>query len=112
MAIVNLTPHPIVLHRPDGAVETIPSAGVARVATIPAAARPAVDGFPVVGPVQFGDVEGLPAPVAGTVYVVSAVVGARVARPDVFCPGTGPADGAIRNEKGHVVGITRLVATV
>ena len=33
-------------------------------------------------------------------------------RPDVLVPGTGPADGAIRNEKNHIIAVTRLkVAT-
>lgn len=47
-------------------------------------------------------------------YVVSAIVGAAIrasgaVRPDVLCPGTGPADGAVRNEAGHIVAVTRLV---
>ena len=42
---------------------------------------------------------------------MSALVGSALggARPDVLCPGTGPADGAVRNDKGHIVAVTRLV---
>jgi hypothetical protein len=29
-------------------------------------------------------------------------------RPDVLVPGTGPGDGAVRNDKGHIVAVTRL----
>jgi len=29
----------------------------------------------------------------------------------ILMPGTGPADGAVRNEKGHVIAVTRLKAT-
>lgn len=43
-------------------------------------------------------------------FIVSAIVGAACkGRADVVCPGTGPADGAIRNEHGHIVAVTRLV---
>ena len=58
-----------------------------------------------------------PAPVPGVFLVVSGMVGAALkekgmVRPDVLVPGTGPQDGAVRNEKGHVIAVTRLkVAT-
>jgi hypothetical protein len=32
-------------------------------------------------------------------------------RTDVFAPATGPKDGAIRNDKGHVVAVTALKAS-
>jgi hypothetical protein len=111
MRLVNLTPHAIALRAADGTDHTIaPSGVVARVATI--AGEPvAVEGIPVpVAPaVAFGSVEGLPEPMPGVAYIVSGLVGSACAgRADVLVPGTGPADGAIRNEKGHIVAVTRL----
>ena len=55
-----------------------------------------------------------PGTAPGTYFVVSAIVGAAIrasgaVRSDVLCPGTGPNDGAVRNEAGHIVAVTRLV---
>jgi hypothetical protein len=52
--------------------------------------------------------------VVAAYYVVSGIVGAALratgsTRRDVLCPGTGPNDGAVRNEAGHIVAVTRLV---
>ena len=44
--------------------------------------------------------------VSGFVLAHPSVAG----RSDVVGPGTGPADGAIRNEKGQIVAVTRLIA--
>lgn len=111
MQLVNLTPHAIVLRDGNGTDHTIaPSGVVARVATI--AGKPeAVDGVPVpVAPaVRFGAVEGLPAPASGVAYIVSGIVGAACAgRSDVLVPGTGPADGAVRDDAGRIIAVTRL----
>ena len=111
--IVNLTPHPLTLKSASGEVVLPPSGTVARVTASPGPVK-AVEGFPVPchAPDTFGAVEGLPAPVEGTFYVVSALVGAAAPRSDVLTPGTGPNDNPIRNEKGHVVAVTRLKFTV
>jgi hypothetical protein len=113
--IVNLTPHAITLRGKSGDT-TIPASGqVARVSNTPGA----VQDSPLSSLVedwscdQPGEVENLPDPVEGVFLVVSGMVGdalrARgVVRPDVRVPGTGPQDGAIRNEKGHIVAVTRL----
>jgi hypothetical protein len=116
MQLINLTPHAIVLRSAGGADYAIaPSGDVARVATI--AGEPVVvEGIPVpVAPaVTFGAVEGLPEPKPGVAYIVSGIVGAACAgRSDVFVPGTGPTDGAIRHPKGHpeegrIIAVTRL----
>jgi len=111
--IVNLTPHAIVLRSSESEDTIVPPSGtVARVSSVPGETR-TVPGIPVpvAGPDIRGPIEGLPAPVEGVVYIVSAVVGDRVSRPDVLMPGTGPQDGPIRNEKGHIVAVTRLKST-
>jgi hypothetical protein len=113
--IINLTPHALTLVSPSGESTTLPASGsVARVTSTPGTVE-AREGFPclVASPTQFGEVTGLPDPTPGTVFVVSGMVGSALAgrgRTDVFVPGTGPNDGALRNEAGHIVGVTRLVA--
>ena len=113
MNIVNLTPHNIVLQDANGVRTVIASSGIARVASTPGALE-TVAGVPVpiAGRTTYGAVEGLPDPVEGTLYVVSAMVLGRPecqGRDDVVGPGTGPKDGAIRNEAGNVIAVTRLV---
>jgi hypothetical protein len=118
--LVNCTPHALTLRNPETGVETVlpPSGHVARVDNTPGVKLMPYHGHgyadcpvPVYGPATVGAVTGLPAPVEGTLYVVSALVLAACGyeRADVVGPGTGPNDGAVRNEKGHVVAVTRLV---
>jgi hypothetical protein len=119
----NLTPHPITLRTGAGDITFPPSGVVARVATVEAVigsrdvvapGAPETDEqgnsngvrIPVVSR-SFGDVEGLPEP--GTPCLVSALVLSAVpGRAGVYAPDTGET--AIRNEKGFVVAVTRLVA--
>ena len=110
--VVNLTPHAITLRAGNGSDVLLPSEGVARVSTTPGIDTGVVaGGVPGFSAPSFGAVEGLPAPQQGTLYVVSAIVAARVSgRTDVVSPGTGPADGAIRNDAGQIVAVTRLIA--
>jgi len=66
-------------------------------------------GLPLYEAPVMGAVEGLPKPKAGTIYVVSAIVASACkGRKDVFSPGTGPNDGAIR-EGGQIKAVTRLI---
>jgi hypothetical protein len=111
--IVNLTPHAIVLRGSAGDTTVPPSGTIARVSSTPGVLteRTGIP-VPVAGPTTFGDVTGLPAPEDGTIYIVSGLVAGRVARSDVFAPGTGPADNPVRDEKGNIVAVTRLIATV
>lgn len=112
MQLINLTPHPIVLRSGKVDVTVPPSGTVVRVLSTPGEVLP-IEGVPV--PVyaapSWGSVEGLPEPVPGTFYIVSALVAARCAhRGDVVSPGTGPADGAVRDDAGRIVAVTRLIA--
>lgn len=111
--LINLTPHPIVLQTASGERVTLPPSGtVARVSTTPGDLEelPGIP-IPVAGRTVYGTVEGLPEPRPGTFFVVSAMVGAALngSRNDVLCPGTGPQDGAIRDENGRIEAVTRLV---
>jgi hypothetical protein len=98
---VNLTPHDIVVQLSDGSRRVFAKSGViARVATT-SLEDGSFDGIPVVR-TTFGEVENLPVPEEGTVYIVSALVLSALAgsRSDVVAPNTGST--AIRNEKGLV----------
>jgi hypothetical protein len=105
--MLNLTPHPITLQLPDGSRVTFaPSGTIARVSTTDADAG-TVAGVPVIRR-TWGAVTGLPTD--GTPCIVSSLVlGAMPAGTQgVYAPDTGPT--AIRDDKGHVVAVTRLVA--
>ena len=118
--LVNLTPHAIVLRDEAGADHVLPPSGtVARVQAHPGPLSDIGLPVPVAGRTQYGAVEGLPGDRVGAwdsrpevLYIVSALVGAAIShqkRDDVLCPGTGPNDGAIRDEAGRIVAVTRLV---
>lgn len=112
MTIRNLTPHAVTLRSAAGDTVLPPDGLVVRVASTPGADAD-VPGLPVPvrGAPTWGAVEGLPAPQAGVVLIVSGLVLARISgRGDVVAPGTGPADGAVRDSDGRIVAVTRLIA--
>jgi hypothetical protein len=113
-AAVNLTPHAITLRDQDGNDHIVPPSGtIARVEVATRVInRPAPFGLPVQASIT-GDVTGLPDYHDGTILIVSGMVLSALAgsgRNDVMAPATGPADGAIRNDAGHIVAVTRLNA--
>jgi hypothetical protein len=113
MDIINLTPHSLNLVSPNGETTTIqPSGQVARVASQSGQEiflGPGLSCLVFSAP-TWGEVEGLPGPQADTIYIVSGLVAGRLnGRPDVFSPGTGPKDGAVRDEQGRITGVTRLI---
>jgi len=57
---------------------------------------------------SFGNVTGLPQPVADTIFIVSAMVLAAVWRNDVVAPATGHPE-TKRNEKGHIISVPGFV---
>lgn len=113
MQYINLTPHKIVLQNSLGErLEIPPSGTVARIDSTPGEwARPTMDTFvPVHEPTTYGEPIGLPEPVGGTLYIVSALFAGRVGnRRDVVYPGTGPKDFPIRNAAGQVEAVTKLI---
>ncbi len=113
MNLVNCTPHALCLRAADGTDTVIPPSGtVARVTSTPGALE-TLPGcpVPVAGCQTFGGVEGLPPATEGTLVLVSGMVLTALAgsRSDCVGPGTGPNDGAVRNDRGHIVAVTRLV---
>jgi hypothetical protein len=119
--LINLTPHALTLRAMvDGQPvdTTIPPSGtVARVSVTPGVllgrgsdAAKICDACPLYTAPTLGAAEGLPDPAIGVIYVVSGrVLDASVGRRDVFGPGTGPADGAVRDDGGRIIAVTRLV---
>lgn len=113
MNIVNLTPHPVTLRNAAGVDTSIPSSGLCRVDSSPGVKMPVSNGpCDFYSATSFGAVSGLPDPMDGTIYIVSMLVAGLVRRPDVFSPGTGPNDGAVRNDKGQIAAVTRLIGSM
>jgi hypothetical protein len=111
-SLKNLTPHPIVIRRADGSDMTIAPSGVVPRIVGGSVDAPDLNGIPVKVDLA-GTVADLPDAVEGVALIVSGMVLAALTgsgRRDVFAPGTGPADGAIRNDKGHIVAVTCLKA--
>lgn len=101
MKTINLTPHIVRLN--DGR-ELPPSGTVARVAST-------YTDFDTdfIASVKFGPVQGLPAPVDGTLYVVSALVAQAAARPDVVSPASGhPEAVRVGGQVWSVPGFVRM----
>lgn len=106
MEIVNLTPHPLNLLIESGERKIPPSGSLARCVENATPAE-SLDGIPVVRK-TFGEVEGLPSPAEGTVYVTSALAAQAAwaqGRTDVFCPGD-----PVRDADGKIIGCRGLCA--
>lgn len=107
----NLTPHNITVDV-NGVVHEFPATGtVARVSTSSVEAGSRFN-IPVIKTV-YGEVEEIGKPEDHPEGVlVSALVLGRLG-PEwsgvAFAPATGPNDGAVRNDKGHIVAVTKLV---
>jgi hypothetical protein len=104
--MINLTPHSIALQLPSGEVVTFPPSGkVAIVETFEEVVGEAF-GVPVIKR-TLGEAFGLPE--EGIPCLVSSfVLEASKVRAGVYAPDSGNT--AVRNEKGHVKAVTRLVA--
>ena len=109
---INLTPHAVVFRGPAGDQTFPPSGKVARVSELPCSVTRTIEGIPILSRTQFGEVLDLPEPSDGTVFIVSGLVAGQVSRADVIAPATGPNDGAVRNEKGHIVAVTQFKGTI
>lgn len=104
MQFINLTPHAInFIGEDDSVLRTVePSGTLARVSTKTVTIGD-IDGIPVTA-TEFMEVDGLPEPKWGTVYIVSSVVAQRVPnRLDVFIPNE-----SVRDDKGRIIGCRSL----
>jgi hypothetical protein len=104
--IKNLTPHPIKVRRPDGSEISFPPEGlVPRVEAIETPSTE-VKGIPTVTR-KMGQVTGIPEPCDGVFYLVSSFVFEASERTDLLAPDTGKT--CVRDEKGNIVAVTRLI---
>ena len=108
MQLVNLTPHKITIIGSDGETlcEIAPSGTIARAASV-IVNDGTVDGVPVVR-TSYGLVEGLPAPIDGTKYIVSSLTATAARRSgrtteDLLIPGR-----TVRDEEGVILGCQAL----
>lgn len=106
--IKNFTPHDIHLYEGSTLIATFPATGiVTRVneATMDAGTVGSTH-YPLCKKV-YENIIDLPPPVPGTYYIVSMMVMNAIPRDDLICPDTG--SGAVRNDKGMIVGTSRFV---
>jgi hypothetical protein len=108
MKFVNLTPHDIVVFNQNGMVTLkVPASGqIARVTTTKDFVKD-LSGVPVYT-IAYGDVDGLPAPQDGVIYIVSALVAQAVAgkRLDVVAPDTSDP---VRDKDGRIIGVKGFI---
>lgn len=112
-AVVNLTPHVVRVRRFDGSeIEIEPTMPSARVKMRrPSWIHSSAVGVPIFPCPEWEEVEGLPDPIPGVLYIVSALCAlACPGRDDVASPATGPDDGCVRDGKGQVWAVTRFVS--
>jgi hypothetical protein len=103
--VINLTPHAVNFVADDGTpIITIEPCGtLARVSARTERTGVTIIGIPVTKTV-YGDIEGLPEPRDGVVYVVSSIVASRCPeRDDVFIPNE-----SVRDESGRIIGCKSL----
>lgn len=103
MIIKNMTPHAVNFVDQDGDIlRTVePSGTVARV-SVKTETIGKIDGIPVTSSV-YGEIENLPEPEEGTVFIVSSLVAGRTDREDVFIPNE-----SVRDEQGRIIGCRSL----
>lgn len=113
LTIINLTPHTIKLNNCFSEKEFPPSGMVARVSaqfsltTSPELLKEEI----YIYTVEYGEIEGLPEPEEGKLYIVSAMVleaGKRIGRNDLMAPATGHPE-TVRNEQGQIVSVPGFV---
>ena len=111
--MINLTPHPVIIRTVMNGDQILqPSGEVARVSTNTELVDITHLGTDIIRTVH-GTVEGLGSP---SDYpegvIVSGLVLSRLGSEwscIAFAPATGPGDGAIRDPRGHIVAVTKLV---
>ena len=102
MTIINLTPHTLNFVFSSKTVDIAPSGVIARVSSKDTPME-SINGIPTFR-TEYGEIENLPAPCEGTIYVVSSLVAARCPeREDVFVPGR-----PIRDEQDRIIGSAGL----
>ena len=103
MKVVNLTPHGVTVFDDDGVViKTYPSEGVARARQTNVIVG-CLEGAPVVK-TEFGEVDGLPEPTEGTVFIVSIITANAAKTHGRTTDDLLVTSGPVRDDKGRVIG--------
>lgn len=112
MRLINLTPHVIRVVLNEQILEIPPSGIVARVTVATSVVGTIeVDGVQIpIHAHRYGEVENLPPPQEGVLYIVSGrVLEAASGRHDLVAPDTSPQN-VVRTSDGQVWGVRALVA--
>lgn len=104
MEIINLTPHEITFVNEEGAlIKTIPASGVVARVSCETRQIGEINGIPVTK-TFYGEVEALPVPEDGEIYIVSSLVAQHCKdREDIYIPNE-----SVRDEKGHIISCKSL----
>jgi hypothetical protein len=106
MKLINLTPHEVVLITEDGELH-IPSSGIIARCSVQRVTEKIVEVDGVKIPINrnvFGEVEGLPKPKEGVLFIVSSLVAQAMRdRDDLVVP-----DDTVRDEQGRIIGAKAL----
>jgi hypothetical protein len=101
---VNVTPHDVRVLLPDGSERVFPPSGIRAVVSATPTPRGEWDGIPLIS-TTWGQLEGLPEPAEGTLYIgstLAAQAATREGRRDVVSPDSGPS--AVR-ENGQIYAV-------
>ena len=111
----NLTPHEIViLDDQNDILLRVPPSGMIAKVDVTEELVAEINDIPVYK-VCYGNIQGLPEPEPGTVYIVSIVVLSAlkekgIERKDVVAPNTNPSKhGAVRDSKGQIIGVRSFI---
>jgi len=106
--LINLNAHAINIQINGQEIILAPSGTIARVSTKSVQVNTlTVNGIEIpVFKTVYGEIENLPEPQDGIVYIASTLLAQLANRSDVVSPDT--FNGVIRNEKGQVAAVTRL----
>jgi len=109
VTLVNLTPHDIVIYHEDGKTVKLVIRASGQVARATARRKKIgeINGIPVYRN-EFSEVEGLPKPKRGVIYIVSSLVQQAlklrgIKRKDIVSPDTSP-EGVVRDKNGRILG--------
>lgn len=102
---VNLTPHTIVVNTAKSVVSIPPSGELARVKQVFNNVGDDADLVKTVTS-SFGDIEGLPEPQKGTIFLVSSIVASATDRTDIAIPNTMDA---VRDDEGRIQSVKSLI---
>lgn len=103
MTFINCTPHPINLVGQDGSVNTLPKGEVVPRLSQSNKIVDVVDGVSITE-TQFGDIQDMPEPKDGVLYIVSRLVlSAAKGRNDLVVPNE-----LVRDDNGNIVGCKSL----